>query len=105
MGWLFHGIRSVLVTSLRATVTLPIIRGRRTALVLAVCWFGTQISTMRHVIRASWALRNILVSEIGGVRWLMWRTGLRRRCHVRRRGISIGAFQCSEITALNLGPD
>jgi hypothetical protein len=99
MGWLFHGIRSVLVTSMRATVTLPIIRGRRTALVLAVCWFGTQISTMRHVIRASWALRNILVSEIGGVRWLMWRTGL------RRRGISIGAFQCSEITALNLGPD
>jgi hypothetical protein len=91
VGWLFSRIRSLLV-SLRATVALLIIQGRRTALVLVVGWFRSQIATMGHLIGASWALRNILVAKIRGVWWLMWRTGLLRRCQVRSRGVSIAAL-------------
>jgi hypothetical protein len=98
--WLLYGIwRSLLVFPLRATKTVLIIRGRWSALVMAVLWVRCQISS------TSWTLGNFLVSEIRRGGRSIWRTRLRRRAHIRGRGVSIAAFQCSKITALYLAPD
>jgi hypothetical protein len=60
------------------TITLLIVRGWRTALIMTVRWLWSQITTMRHVTGASRALRSILISKVGRKGWPVWRSGLGR---------------------------